>query len=105
LNDDVQGAGFITGFFLGTAVGAMAALLLAPRSGRDMREELVEGSERLRERASSTAQELATRGAKATEQTRKTAREAAQGVKEAARILRRGEETPDEPPEVDDASL
>ncbi|MGH9322909.1 MAG: YtxH domain-containing protein [Vicinamibacteria bacterium] len=86
-----NGIGFMTGFFTGAAVGAMAALLLAPKSGRELREELAEGSGRLRERAYGTARELRERGEHAVDATRRTVREAASEVKDVSRRLRRGE--------------
>lgn len=93
-----NGSGFVVGFFMGGAMGAMAALLLAPKSGREIREELLERGEelrgrgeQLRDRAYGTARELRSRGEQAAEKTRQTAREAAEGVKQAARILKDGE--------------
>lgn len=48
---DNGGANFLVGFFVGAAMGAMGALLLAPKSGRELRESLVDEGKRLKERA------------------------------------------------------
>ena len=48
---DNNGANFLVGFFVGAAMGVMGALLLAPKSGRELREELVDEGRRLRDRA------------------------------------------------------
>ena len=87
------GYGFVSGLFLGATLGAMAALLLAPKSGRDVRADLYAGGERLKERASSKANDLVGRGEAAIERAKEAARETADGVKRgAARLLRKGEE-------------
>jgi gas vesicle protein len=82
-------SGFVIGFFLGAATGGVAALLLAPKSGRELREELAEERARVRERAYEKARELKTRGARAENEARKAAR--VEGVKETAHILRTGQ--------------
>ena len=46
-----NGHTFSTGLCLGAALGAIAALLLAPRSGRDLRSEISRGAGRLKDRA------------------------------------------------------
>ena len=48
---DNNGANFLVGFFVGAAMGVMGALLLAPKSGRELREELVDEGRKLRDRA------------------------------------------------------
>jgi gas vesicle protein len=48
---DNSGANFLVGFFVGAAIGVMGALLLAPKSGKEMRESLAEGGRKLRDRA------------------------------------------------------
>lgn len=88
--DDESGAGFVTGFFAGAALGAMTALLLAPRSGRELRAEIGAEGERLRGRARDTASEFRGRSDESLEKTRETVREAAEGFREAAEILRKG---------------
>jgi gas vesicle protein len=48
---DNGGANFLAGFLVGATVGAIAALLLAPKSGRELRESLAEEGKKLRDRA------------------------------------------------------
>ena len=48
---DNGGANFLVGFFVGAAMGVMGALLLAPKSGRELRDELVDEGRKLRDRA------------------------------------------------------
>ncbi len=97
---DNGGANFLVGFFVGAAMGVMGALLLAPKSGRELREELADEGRKLRERAADegrrvrerteeVAGELRERGEAAYEkgregvvETTETARKAAKGVKE-----------------------
>lgn len=55
-NDRGDAAGYLGWFLFGTAIGAAAALLLAPRPGQETREILTEKSGELAKRA----QELAT---------------------------------------------
>jgi gas vesicle protein len=87
------GYGFVSGLFLGASLGAMAALLLAPKSGREVRADLYAGGERLKERASVKANDFIGRGEAAIEKAREAARETADGVKRgASRLLRKGEE-------------
>jgi gas vesicle protein len=87
------GYGFVSGLFLGATLGAMAALLFAPKSGRDVRADLYTGGERLKERASHKASDLIGRGEAALERAKEAARETADGVKRgASRLVRKGEE-------------
>lgn len=46
--------GFLTGLLFGAAVGAALGVVLAPRSGRDTRNQLAQTGERLREKVSQT---------------------------------------------------
>ena len=82
------GANFLVGFFVGAALGAMGALLLAPKSGRELRESLADEGKRLRERAEEALSDVRERGGEAYEKTRagltetaETARKAAEEVK------------------------
>ena len=97
---DNGGANFLVGFFVGAAMGAMGALLLAPKSGRELREELVDEGKKLRDRAvdegrrvrdrsEEVASDLRERGEAAYEKGREgltettdAARKAVKGVKE-----------------------
>jgi gas vesicle protein len=86
------GYGFVSGLFIGATLGAMAALLLAPKSGREVRADLYAGGERLKSRASSKASDLVGRGEAAIEMAKDAARETADGVKRgASRLLRKTE--------------
>jgi gas vesicle protein len=49
-----HGGGFVTGLLCGAAVGAAIGLLLAPRSGAEMRRTLADSAERLREKGRET---------------------------------------------------
>ena len=98
--NDNNGANFLVGFFVGAAMGVMGALLLAPKSGRELRDELVDEGRKLRDRAmdegrrarersSEVADELRERGEAAFEkgregltETTEAARKTVQGVKE-----------------------
>lgn len=46
--------GFVTGLLCGAAVGAAIGLLLAPRTGAEMRRTLVDSAERMREKGRET---------------------------------------------------
>ena len=98
--NDNGGANFLVGFFVGAAMGVMGALLLAPKSGRELRDELVDEGRKLRDRAvdegrrvrartEEVASELKQRGEAAYQKSREgisetteTAKKAAKGVKE-----------------------
>ncbi len=54
-------AGYLGWFFLGAVAGAAAALLMAPRTGRDTREYLVEHGNEWLKRAQQKAEETQTR--------------------------------------------
>lgn len=98
---DNNGANFLVGFFVGTAIGAMAALLLAPKSGKELRETLVGEGKRLRERAAEEGRRFVERseevlsdvrergeaayqkGREGIQETADSAKKTARGVKEA----------------------
>lgn len=48
---DNGGANFLAGFLVGATLGAIAALLLAPKSGKELRESLAEEGKKIRDRA------------------------------------------------------
>jgi gas vesicle protein len=48
---DNGGGNFLAGFLVGATLGAVAALLLAPKSGRELRESLTEEGMKLKDRA------------------------------------------------------
>ena len=71
--EDQSGASFMLGIMTGAVIGAGVALLFAPRTGQEMRQQLGEQYRGLAERAGQTAQSL---------------REGAQSVRESAANLR-----------------
>jgi gas vesicle protein len=75
---DNGGGNFFAGFLVGAALGAIAALLLAPKSGRELRESLAEEGKKLRDRAVDEGRRLV-ESAEVPEAVRK----AAKSVKEA----------------------
>jgi gas vesicle protein len=94
--DNSSGYGFVSGLFLGATLGAMATLLLAPKSGREVRADLYSGGARLKQRASSKANDLIGKGQAAVGTAREAARDTAEGVRRgAARLLRKTEEADD----------
>lgn len=81
---------FVVGFFLGGTVGAMAALLLAPQSGAELRSEFVEGGRKIRKTTTRTAEELKGSGQdarEAFERAREALIEAAREIRETSRGL------------------
>lgn len=93
---DNGGANFLVGFFVGAAMGAMGALLLAPKSGRELRDSLVDEGKRLRERAldegrrvrersEEFAEDVRGRGTAAYEKAREGLTETSESAKKAAR--------------------
>lgn len=87
---DRTGSNFLAGFFIGAAMGSMAAILLAPKSGPELRRGFTEGGERLRETTARTASELrASRedAREAFERARDALTEAVEGLKEATKAI------------------
>lgn len=79
------GANFLVGFFVGAALGAMGALLLAPKSGRELRETLADESKKLRGRAEGAFSDMRERGSEVFEKTREGLSETAETAKKAAK--------------------
>ncbi|MRG87730.1 YtxH domain-containing protein [Salinibacillus xinjiangensis] len=50
-NENINSKDFLLGTLIGGIVGASAALLLAPKSGKELRHDLNEGAHQVRERA------------------------------------------------------
>jgi gas vesicle protein len=71
--EDQSGASFMLGIMTGAVIGAGVALLFAPRTGQEMRQQLGEQYRGLADRAGQTAQSL---------------REGAQSIRESAQQLR-----------------
>ncbi|MGH9319334.1 MAG: YtxH domain-containing protein [Vicinamibacteria bacterium] len=82
-----NGYGFTRGFFLGATMGAIAALLLAPRSGREIRSGLSRGSWRLKEKAYDVASQIRERGESAVRRTRRAAESGVEEMRESSRGL------------------
>lgn len=53
MGNNNNGSGSLLGFILGAAVGAIAGLLLAPKSGKELREDLRDLSEKVADDAKS----------------------------------------------------
>ena len=88
-------AGSFGTFVWGLLLGAAAALLYAPRSGRETRRELAESAERLRDRAETRAREVQRSVSETVEDVRRqveegmdSARRAVESGREAARTSR-----------------
>ncbi len=75
---DNEGGNFVAGFLLGAAVGAIAALLLAPKSGRELRESLAEEGKKLKDRAVDEGRRFVEKA-----DVQESVRKAAKGVREA----------------------
>lgn len=90
MNDRTHCGNFVTGFFVGAALGSLAAILLAPTSGRELRRGFTEGGEKIRETTSHTVAELkaSTRDAReAFDRAREALTEAAESLKQATRTM------------------
>ena len=53
-----SGAGFIMGVMCGTALGAALGLIFAPKAGSELRQQLSDSTERLKQKAAETADQL-----------------------------------------------
>jgi gas vesicle protein len=82
------GMRFLAGFFVGATLGSAVAVLLAPKTGRELRESLNDEAKRARERASGAASEIRTRGEKAAAKTRQTLSDTVERLKEAGYSLK-----------------
>ena len=80
--EDSHGWEFLTGFLLGTVVGAAAALLLAPQAGEDTREQIRERGIELKSRAV----DLSEQGRKRAEELAVEARQRAAEAQERGRL-------------------
>jgi gas vesicle protein len=86
-----ENGGFVAGFFVGAALGAVTALLFAPMSGRELKDTLVEERRKLREKTDRAIADLRQRGDELVERTRKAALQTAEGVSQARDTLQKGE--------------
>jgi gas vesicle protein len=90
--DDVMsssngGYSFVAGFFLGSALGAAVALLIAPKSGRELRESFAEEGKKLKQTTSRNVSELREKSGELYGKAREAIHETAGGVKKAARTI------------------
>ena len=63
MRQEDNGAIFLLAFIAGAAVGAMAALVLAPTSGKKLRRDLAREGRRIAHRAEETAERIRDKGA------------------------------------------
>jgi len=87
--DDGDSGARIAYFAIGALVGAAAALLFAPKSGRELREDLADATRKGVDRARETGSQLSARAGEYYESASARAGELASGVRDAA--SRRGE--------------
>ncbi len=71
--NDSGGHGFLTGFLIGGAVGLLAGILLAPKSGEETRAIIMERGSEWRDKAEELAAAARERIASATEEGRRAA--------------------------------
>ena len=81
------GESFVAGFFVGAAFGAVAALLLTPKTGKEMREKLAEEGERLKERTEDTISEVREKGEEVYDHARLGRTDTGEGVEKAERTI------------------
>jgi len=86
---DSEAGAHITYLAIGALLGAAAALLFAPKSGRELREDLADATRKGVDRARETGSQLSTRAGEVYESASTRAGELASGVRDAA--SRRGE--------------
>lgn len=79
-----QGSNTVMAFLLGAAVGGITALLLAPSSGRELREKIGEGADKARTRAIETAREAREKVTEKYGEGTEKAREVAASLRESA---------------------
>ncbi len=87
--DDGDAGARLTYFAIGATVGAVVALLFAPKSGRELREDLADATRKGVDRARETGTQLSARAGEYYESASARAGELAQSAREA--VSRRGE--------------
>jgi gas vesicle protein len=88
MSDSDGGYNFLAGFLIGSALGAMAALLLTPKTGKEFRDTIATESKKLKEKTEGAVAELREKGGDAYEKARGAISETTEGVKKAARSLK-----------------
>jgi gas vesicle protein len=72
MEEQENGGGFLSGFFIGLIAGSVVALLTAPQSGEETRQMIGEKSLELREKAAETIDEVLLQGERALASARET---------------------------------
>jgi gas vesicle protein len=90
MSDENGGYGFVAGFFVGAALGAVTALLFAPMTGREFQETLAEERRKLREKTDRAIADLRDRGEEVLEKTRKATSQTAEGASRARETMKGG---------------
>lgn len=78
---------FLTGFFVGGLIGAAAAMLFAPQSGQETREQLAHKASELTEQATKAAEDARERAEKALTEAREKLNEATHDLQTRAKDL------------------
>jgi len=89
VRDDADMGTKLTCFAIGAAVGAMVALLFAPKAGRELREDIADATRKGVDRARETGSQLSARAGEYYETASQRAGELAQTARDA--VSRRGE--------------
>ncbi|MFL6257662.1 MAG: YtxH domain-containing protein [Pyrinomonadaceae bacterium] len=89
-DDDGDAGARLTYFALGATIGAVVALLLAPKSGRELRQDVADATRKGVDRARETGSQISTRAGEYYETATTKAGELATSAREAA--SRRGEQ-------------
>lgn len=79
-----EGWGFLTGMMVGAAIGATAALLFAPKRGRELRGDIVDAANEFGEGVSTTMNDLGKAAGDLVDRGRSAATEASRAVREGA---------------------
>jgi gas vesicle protein len=90
MSNENGGYGFVAGFFLGAALGAVTALLFAPMTGRELQDSIAEERRKLREKTDRAIADLRERGEQVLDRTRKAASQTAEGVSRARDTMKGG---------------
>ncbi len=88
LEEAPEGSSALAWFLTGAALGVTAALLFAPKSGRDARQYLTEKTQRGKEAVSESSQELIDAGRDMFERGRKLVEDAADLFERGRRLMR-----------------
>jgi gas vesicle protein len=78
---------FMSGLLLGGIAGAITALLMAPQSGEETRQVIIDKSMEIKDKALETVEEARVRAEKAAEEARIAAQEYSEKVQEQAKSL------------------